>query len=315
MENHEEFSHSNITIPRDWRHRLLTGLCGGMTIASVRLVHSHVWKFDEGEFVGAICIVAFLVLISIIWSIMSDEQGRFKLYISAIAAPSMMIALFAGPFADFPQSGIKTEESRELSAIPDLSSDSSTEIESRRRLKTQNISLLDPVWPLVLVKAAHDQDSKHQNSARSTQLESLPQGNSDLGDAMVVGSSPQESFFDGVRATWVGKPPPSSYFYIVGKIDQPSTQTKVTNLSKDLARVYGGNNSSPEVRLIKYAENDETYFVAIGEVFPTEMSAKRFRLDVLTTFNRARQESYCADTLNILRNGIIANVQQLKKQR
>lgn len=106
-----------LQIPPDWRARLLYGALGGLTLVVVRAIQL---RFFVGEpwrvfAVGWLTLLGFAI-ISIVWLLVTDEHQRTKVYLSGLAAPSVVAAFLSGSMQFS-----APESSRTGTVVPDLS--------------------------------------------------------------------------------------------------------------------------------------------------------------------------------------------------
>lgn len=261
-----------LQIPPDWRARLLYGALGGLTLVVVRAIQL---RFFVGEpwrvfAVGWLTLLGFAI-ISIIWSLVTDEHQRTKVYLSGLAAPSVVAAFLSGSMQFS-----APESSRTGTVVPDLSFLGHASVFAR----------------------AGDGFQAAPTNPQSAEKIDFSVEEIDAADGRIT---------DGLRASIIGQLPPSrSFLFVIGKTKKESRAREVAmKLTRDLGAIFQNMNvETPEVHLLKPVGGDEI-FVTIGKLQDTALEAEALRGDVASVFLRGGNDFQ--ETKDYLRNGLVVD--------
>ena len=176
---------------------------------------------------------------------MTEEHQPKKVYLSGVAAPSVVAAFLSGSLFPPPLS-----PPRPPSPSPVLS-----------------LFLSTPLF------------------AQSKDGQPGPESHPGLTIEEVDFSSAGRSITDGLRASIVGQRPPSrrQYLYVLGTTtDEARAKNIAKKLIQDLAQVYE-EQDAPRVHLLKTAGSDKI-FLSIGHLHATALEAETLRGSVMLEF-------------------------------
>ena len=278
-------SSDRIELPPDWPARLVVGFAGGVTLALVRLalLPSSYWDAQWQQLQGVVYPLVPLIAIPTIWCLMIgtfDMSSRAKLYLSAIGAPSVVLALggsvvsppITAPLGEGPGTNIPVLPSRTLHDV------------------------VVRVYPVIHAAAMQDDSAEVQHSESPHEIEAI-----DL-DA---------DWRDGLRAL-LGYHPPQPHLWAVGRTsDEGVAREYAAKLTRGISQMYE-DGEAPEVRLL-IVPGAQEIVLSIGGRLPTALAAERLRAEVLSRFALPTDEERNPEVLRVLREGGVVSVQRLHR--
>lgn len=261
-----------LQIPPDWRARLLYGALGGLTLVVVRAIQLRFFVYEPWLefFAGWLTLLGFAI-ISIVWSLVTDEHQRTKVYLSGLAAPSVVAAFLSGSMQFSPP-----ESSRTGTVVPDLSF----------------------LGHASVFAQASDGFQTAATNLQSTEKIDFSVEEIGVADGRIT---------DGLRASIVGQLPPSRRFlFVIGKTKKESRAKEVARkITEDLGVIFRDVNvETPKVHLLRPVGGDEI-FVTIGKLQDTALEAETLRGDVASVFLRGGDDFQ--ETKDYLRNGLVVD--------
>lgn len=281
-------SSDRIELPPDSAARLLVGFAGGVTLALVRLalLPSSYWDAPWEQLQGVVYPLVPLIAIPTIWCLMIgtfDMSSRAKLYLSAIGAPSVVLAL-GGSVVSPP-------------IITPLGQDPDTSIPVLPSRVFHDVLL--GVYAVTHAAEVQDAPAEVQQSESPHEIEAIDMG---------------ADWRDGFRAL-LGYRPPQPHLWAVGRTsDADVAREYAAKLSRGMSQMYE-DGGAPEVRLlIVPGAGTQEIVLSIGGTLPTALAAERLRAEVLSRFALLTDEERHTE-LQVLREGGVVSVQRLRHAR